>query len=110
MRAISCLFLASFAALAQPARTPVKPVPAPGVEVPASDRAELESGLERLKGAAAKLKGNPLLPDVLIYQERDEAFWVGVELSKSRAFLFIESASHATSETRYAPADRPETA
>ena len=24
---------------------------------------------------------------------------------KSRAFLFIESASHATSETRYAPAD-----
>ena len=48
-------------------------------------------------------------PDVLIYQERDEAFWVGVELSKSRAFLFIESASHATSETRYAPADRPET-
>ncbi len=49
-------------------------------------------------------------PDALVYEETDEAFWVGVELSKSRAFLFIESASHATSETRYTPADRPDTA
>lgn len=47
--------------------------------------------------------------DALVYEEKDEAFWVGVELSKSRAYLFIESASHATSETRFAPADRPET-
>jgi oligopeptidase B len=48
--------------------------------------------------------------DTLVYEEEDEAFWVGVELSRSRAYLFIESASHATSETRYAPADRPESA
>ena len=47
--------------------------------------------------------------DALVYEEHDEAFWVGVELTKSRAFLLIESASHATSETRYAPASRPET-
>ena len=47
--------------------------------------------------------------DALVYEESDEAFWVGVELTKSRAFLLIESASHATSETRYVPADRPDT-
>ena len=48
--------------------------------------------------------------DALVFEETDEAFWVGVELTKSRAFLLIESASHATSETRYAPASRPDTA
>ena len=46
--------------------------------------------------------------DALVYEESDAAFWVGVELTKSRAFLLIESASHATSETRYVPADRPD--
>src|SRR3954470_1588586 len=69
MRAICCLTIFSLVAVAQPARTPIKPVPPPGVEVPAPDRAELEAGLERLKAATGKLKGNPLLPDVLIYQE-----------------------------------------
>ena len=48
-------------------------------------------------------------PDALVYEEPDEAFWVGVELTKSRAFLFIESASHATSETRFSPAGSPGT-
>src|SRR5436305_15238043 len=69
MRPIYCIAAFSIAALAQPARTPIKPVPPLGVEVPAPDRAELEAGLERLKSATTKLKGNPLLPDVLIYQE-----------------------------------------
>ncbi len=46
--------------------------------------------------------------DALVHEETDESFWVGVELTKSEKFLLIESASHATSETRYAPADRPE--
>src|SRR3954451_6623955 len=69
MRPIYCIAAFSLAALAQPARTPIKPVPPLGVEVPAPDRAELEAGLERLKAATGKLKGNPLLPDVLIYQE-----------------------------------------
>lgn len=67
MRRLSCLFYAA-AALAQPAR-PVKPVPPAGVEIPAADRAGLQSGLDRLRAATAKLQGNPLLPDVLIYQE-----------------------------------------
>src|SRR5690242_18163503 len=51
------------------AQQTLKPVPPPGIEVPAADRAELESGLARLHAATAKLQGNPLLPDVLIYQE-----------------------------------------
>jgi oligopeptidase B len=48
--------------------------------------------------------------DALVYEERDEAFWVGVELSKSRPTSSSSRRAHATSETRYAPADRPETA
>ena len=52
------------------AQTPVKPVPAIGVEVGTEDRAELEAGLARLRAAAAKLQKNPLLPDVMIYQDR----------------------------------------
>ena len=50
-------------------QTTIKPVPAAGIEVPPADRAELESGLARLRAATANLKKSPLLPDVLIYQE-----------------------------------------
>ncbi len=50
----------------------------------------------------------PELADALVYEERDEAFWVGVELTRSKAFILIEASSHATSETRYAPADEPD--
>lgn len=45
----------------------VRPVPPPGVEVPAADRKELEAGLQRLQTSIDKLKGDPLLPDVQIY-------------------------------------------
>jgi hypothetical protein len=62
-------FLLAAAAFAQPARQPIKPVPAPGIPVPAEDRAALEAGLARLHAAIEKLKPNPLLPDVLIYHE-----------------------------------------
>src|ERR1043165_7324624 len=47
----------------------IKPVPPPGIEVPAADRAELEAGLSKLKSATDKLRGNSLLPDVLIFHE-----------------------------------------
>src|SRR6185369_12567240 len=47
----------------------LKPVPPAGIDVPAADRADLEAGLARLRVATARLKSNPLLPDVLIYQE-----------------------------------------
>jgi Prolyl oligopeptidase family len=56
-------------AVASYAQTTIKPVPAIGIDVPPADRAELDSGLARLRAATAKLKKSPLLPDVLIYQE-----------------------------------------
>lgn len=47
----------------------VKQVPPPGIEVTAADRAELQAGLDRLGASIAKLKANPLLPDVMIYHK-----------------------------------------
>lgn len=70
MKTLFCSFLLTAAALAQPpARPSVKPIPPPGVEVPAADRTALETGLARLRDATGKLRENPLVVDVLIYQE-----------------------------------------
>ena len=66
MKTFRSFFLIALAGFAQ---QQIKPIPAPGVEIPAADRAELTEGLTRLREATARLKGNPLLPDVLIYQE-----------------------------------------
>ena len=66
MRMIHLVLFCTVAALAQPA---IKPIPPAGIEVPAADRAELEAGLARLRAATTGLQKNPLLPDVLIYQE-----------------------------------------
>src|SRR3982751_419493 len=93
MRPIYCIAVCSITALAQTARTPVKSIPPPGVEVPAADRADLESGLERLKAATGKLNGNPLLPDVLIYQEavryalQYNEFFKADEIAKAKILL-----------------------
>jgi dienelactone hydrolase len=63
------------------------------VEVPANDRAELEAGLARLKAATERLKGNALLPDVLIYQEAVRValqygeFFRADEIGKAKALL-----------------------
>jgi hypothetical protein len=90
MRAICCLLLLYAAAAAQPS---IKPVPPAGVAVPAADRAELESGLERLRGLTAQLRGNPLLPDVLIYQEavryglQYNEFFKADEIAKAKTLL-----------------------
>jgi oligopeptidase B len=47
------------------------------------------------------------LADDLIYEEDDERFSVTVDKSRSRAYLFLLSVSHTTSEVRYLPADQP---
>jgi len=52
--------------------------------------------------------GQPVEQDVLLYEEKDELFRIGVGRSKSKAYLFLECASHTTSEVRYLRADRPE--
>ncbi|MEJ3748361.1 S9 family peptidase [Actinomycetes bacterium KLBMP 9797] len=51
--------------------------------------------------------GTPASDDVLVYQEDDERFWVGVGLTRSEKFIVIEAHSKITSEARVIPADNP---
>ena len=75
------------------AQTTIKSVPPAGIEIATSDRAELEAGLMRLRAATANLAKNPLLPDVLIYQEavryalRYNEFFKEDEVAKARLLL-----------------------
>ncbi len=46
--------------------------------------------------------------DVLVFQEDDERFEVGVELSKSERYILIHSDSHITSESRFLRSDAPD--
>ncbi len=70
-----------------------KPVPPPGIEVPAPDRAELQAGLERLHASIEKMKANPLAPDVLIFHEavryalQYNEFFKADEIAKAKALL-----------------------
>ncbi len=43
----------------------------------------------------------------LVYEEKDERFDVEADKTRSRAYIFLISASHTTSEARYIPADQP---
>ncbi|HET7747033.1 MAG TPA: prolyl oligopeptidase family serine peptidase, partial [Vicinamibacteria bacterium] len=44
---------------------------------------------------------------VLVYEEKDERFNTWVWKSRDHRWLFIDAGSHTTSESRFAPADRP---
>jgi oligopeptidase B len=46
-------------------------------------------------------------PDDLIYEEKDERFDLEVDRTHSKAYIFLISASHTTSEIRYIPAGEP---
>ena len=46
-------------------------------------------------------------PDPVVYEEKDEAFEVEAQKTRSRAYIFLISASSTTSEARYIPADQP---
>lgn len=46
-----------------------RPVPPPGVEVPAKDRADLQAGLRRLGQSIEKLRGISLVADVQIFHD-----------------------------------------
>jgi oligopeptidase B len=52
--------------------------------------------------------GTPPSDDVLVLQEDDERFEIGVELSKSERFVIFSSSSQLTGESRYLPSDQPE--
>ncbi len=45
--------------------------------------------------------------DDLVYEEKDEMYQIGVQRTRSRAYLLLHSASHTTSEVRYLPAGEP---
>ncbi|MFI7602877.1 S9 family peptidase [Actinoplanes sp. NPDC049681] len=51
--------------------------------------------------------GQPASDDVIVYEEADERFWVGVELCRSEKFIVIDANSKVTSEVRVIAADRP---
>jgi len=53
------------------------------------------------------LLGTPVDKDALVYEETDQMFGLSVERSRSRAYLFLTSASHTTSEVRFLPAETP---
>ena len=45
--------------------------------------------------------------DTLVYEEKDAMFTLGVDRSRSKAFVFLESGSHTASEWRFLPASEP---
>ncbi|MGH3587802.1 MAG: hypothetical protein ACRDQ0_15920, partial [Pseudonocardia sp.] len=51
--------------------------------------------------------GTPAADDVVVFEEPDERFWVGVGLTRSRRYLVIELGSKTTSEARVLEADDP---
>ena len=51
--------------------------------------------------------GAPTSADEVVYEETDQRFWVGVELTRSQRFIQIDAHSSVTSEVRLIPADDP---
>jgi oligopeptidase B len=51
--------------------------------------------------------GTPSGEDVVVHQEDDERFWVGVELTRSERFIVVDIHSKITSEVRVIPAGNP---
>ena len=52
--------------------------------------------------------GDPASADIIIFQEPDERFNVGVGRTRDRKFLFIEAGSHTANEYRFLPSNQPE--
>ncbi len=71
----------------------IKPVPPPGVPVPAADRVELETGLARLGQSIDKIRANPLAPDVQIFHNavryalQNDEFFKADEIAKAKQLL-----------------------
>ncbi|WP_239137337.1 S9 family peptidase [Sphaerisporangium rufum] len=53
------------------------------------------------------LIGTPADEDVLVYEETDERFWVGVGLTRSERYLVLSAGSKVTSEVRVLDAEFP---
>ena len=46
--------------------------------------------------------------DVVVFEEPDDKFYVGVHKSRSEAVIYVSCGSAVTSEIRYILADKPE--
>ncbi|WP_313456169.1 S9 family peptidase [Stenotrophomonas sp.] len=53
--------------------------------------------------------GTPTGSDVLVYEEKDDSFYMGIGRTRDDRFLTIELDSTVSSETRFAPAADPQT-
>ncbi len=51
--------------------------------------------------------GTPSADDVVVYEESDERFWVGIGLTRSERYLVLGAGSKITSEVRILDADYP---
>ncbi|MFC6086339.1 S9 family peptidase [Sphaerisporangium aureirubrum] len=51
--------------------------------------------------------GTPTSEDVLVYEESDERFWVGIGLTRSERYLVLSAGSKITSEVRILDAEFP---
>jgi oligopeptidase B len=51
--------------------------------------------------------GSDSAVDPLLYEEKDEKFVLSVARSRSRAYVFVDSSSHTSSEVRFLPASEP---
>jgi oligopeptidase B len=56
-----------------------------------------------------RLGGSPEA-DTVVYEEPDEAFFVGIDKTTSEAYLIVSTGDHVTSEVYCLPADAPESA
>jgi oligopeptidase B len=86
-----------------------EPIERTGVACWASDGATLFYTVEDEAKRPHRLYRRRLGADAaLLFEEQDEHFRLSVGRTRSRAFLIALSASHTTTEARFAPADRPE--
>ncbi|MEM7679253.1 MAG: S9 family peptidase, partial [Myxococcota bacterium] len=53
--------------------------------------------------------GTAIKDDIVVYEEQDAGFFVGVDQTESRAFILINTHSHVTSECWMIPSDAPDT-
>jgi len=52
--------------------------------------------------------GTPVATDQMVYEDKDETYYVGVSKTKSRAYIMIQSSQTMATEYSYVRADQPE--
>ncbi|MEM6539188.1 MAG: S9 family peptidase, partial [Pseudomonadota bacterium] len=60
---------------------------------------------QRSKRVKRHILGTDPAADKVVYEEPDDAYFLGIDLSQSRAFIFITSSNGSSSEVRFIPTD-----